>query len=164
AELLKSFLVETTMTPLVQRATDESNLDAGLSLSRPTVIARRAPFKPSMEPESFGEPSSDVTVLWDNEMLYLRFDMKEPRMQSMRANEHDHDGRIWLDDSLEFFLCPQRVCHCYRQLIVNSAGGWYDGVGSMNNTASTGWDVKPRIDLVKHDTMWRLYLTLSWKD
>jgi hypothetical protein len=61
-------------------------------------------------------------------------------------------------------LCPERVTHRYQQLIINSVGAWYDGVGTLRGTDAKGWDAVPVIKTAKTAAGWTVDLAISWKE
>jgi hypothetical protein len=55
-----------------------------------------------------GHPrAAKVYTLWDEENLYMAFDVYSSKLQ---AQEKEHDGKVWLDDGIEFLIDP----HCDR--------------------------------------------------
>jgi hypothetical protein len=68
--------------------------------------------------------STEVRLLRDDKMLYLALRCTEPLLARLQASRRSHDGAIWDDDSVEFFL---GVGGAYYHFGVNALGSTYDG-------------------------------------
>jgi len=57
-----------------------------------------------------GRPAAHPTrvrALWSGEALYLLFECAEPDPDGIVANEKVYDSNVWLDDSVDVYLCPE---------------------------------------------------------
>jgi hypothetical protein len=68
--------------------------------------------------------STEVRLLRDEKMLYVAMRCTEPLLARLQASRRSHDGAIWDDDSVEFFL---GVGGAYYHFGVNALGSTYDG-------------------------------------
>lgn len=107
---------------------------------------------------------TQMRLLWDRQALYIGIRVAEPAMDKIRADAEEHDGKVWLDDSVEFFLCPDRVTNRYLQLIVNSAGVLYDGTGSLSGTESASWNTRADVKTMRGQGEWTAEIRLTWSD
>jgi hypothetical protein len=180
-QLLQS-VAETSCPPSLAtfpaRAEDELALDSGVTTTRPCITAtytRQALnvdgvlddaawlAAPAVHLGGTGD-DTEARVVWNNDALYLGFKVHEPNMKGVRAQEKAHDGPIWTDDSIEFFLAPRRSVHRYLQLIVNSAGALYDGVGNMRSTSASAWNTRAQVATSIGKNGWTAEMRLTWKD
>lgn len=108
------YVAETKAAPTVDgKLTDRAWAEAlPLSLSQTLDGTRRA-----------AQPT-EVKLLHDGRMLYLAFRCTEPQVAKARASRRSHDGEVWSDESVEFFLGSGGV---YHHFAVNAAGSMYDG-------------------------------------
>jgi len=150
----------------VHRAKDELALDAGDNPSRPTLIATRhnTGAQSVNFPPTDPELRTQAAITWDDDALYFAATVHESAMDKLRAIETRQDGRIWTDDSVEIFLSPRRMTHGYLQLIINSAGAHYDGIGTMRTTNAQAWNASPRIKTIRQGDHWIIDLRITWGD
>ncbi len=66
---------------------------------------------------------TEVRLLHDDKTLYLAVRCTEPQLDKIRASRKGHDGDVWSDDSIEFFLGLGGV---YYHFGVNAVGSTYD--------------------------------------
>jgi len=71
------------------------------------------------------EPT-EVRLLRDPKTLYLAFRVTEPLLGKLQASRRSHDGGIWEDDSIEFFIGLRGA---YYHFGVNALGSTYDARG-----------------------------------
>ena len=82
--------------------------------------------------DKMGEAAEYKTYLYathDAKNLYFTFINYEPEIKKLRSACTKKDkGRIWMDDSIEIFLCPDQKNRkqCY-QFIINAKGVTWDG-------------------------------------
>ncbi|MGI8906279.1 MAG: glycosyl hydrolase family 28-related protein [Candidatus Sumerlaeaceae bacterium] len=100
---------------------------------------------------------------YDDTGLQLHITADEPKMNSLRCAEKARDGKIWTDDCVELFLSPRGVTDRYLQIIVNSAGAWYDGTGDLRATASE-WNASLSIRTSRTDKSWSVDMKIPWSD
>lgn len=87
-------------------------------------------------------PPSTVSVTYDDQNVYIAYDMPEPLVDKIVAQVADHDGQVWQDDAVEIFLDPKdgKAGAAYYQLIVNSKGVIYDG-----QAKDSSWESKATV-------------------
>lgn len=184
-ELLESILAdpsEPTSGTFALRARDELALDRDAErIARPVAAARHARKPPvidgrigddewrgatSAEFSDAGNPKlrTEIRMMWDKSALYFAATAHEPAMKRIVAKETRHDGKVWTDDSIEFFLAPRRTTHRYLQMIFNPAGTWYDGIGTLQGTNSGMWDAKPVIRTARGADSWTIEMSIDWSE
>lgn len=174
--------VPAQMRSVVRRAADEMALASEAPIKRPTVPALRTNQPPRLDGklddaawqearfEEFPvsrDPVSTrtrVALLWDREALYLAAQLGETEMGKVQPLRTAHDGQIWLDESLEFFLCPGRTTHRYLQMIINANGVFYDGVGTTTGTNASQWTTNAEVKTAREAGGWTIEMRLTWKD
>jgi len=78
---------------------------------------------------------------WTTNALYLAVKCIEPTPEKLVANQAD-DGKVWWDDSIELFVLPEPdKSKIYYQLVVNSRGCRWNGVGSDRHELMR-WEAK----------------------
>ena len=80
-----------------------------------------------------GKPAAQQTsvrALYDKNSLYLFIECAEPKPKEIVANEKGYDGNVWLDDSVDIYLCPAggrgEADPIYCRFSVNSLGVRFD--------------------------------------
>lgn len=161
------------------RARDELAVDASRPTARASVSARRTTVPPMIDgvldpvwqsaptvsfSSGAGAPKTEGRFLWNDDALYLWVRVEEPAMDRVKAAITAHDGPLWTDDSVEFFLTPKRVTHRYLQLILNSVGAHYDGTGDLETTSARTWDPKLRVAAGKEAGAWTAEVRLPWSE
>lgn len=173
-----------TAAPFARRAEDELALDLQKSPGRVATRAMRAAQPPAVDgdrkEEDWTEEAASFSLrknpggtadplltsarfMYDDEALYLFADLGEPELGQLRMEQTNRDGKIWMDDCLEFFIAPRRGTHRYYQLIINPNGAFYDGTGNLSFT-SAAWDGSPEIKTGRSQSGWTVELRLPWKD
>ena len=74
---------------------------------------------------------------YDRETLYIAVSVQEPLPGSIIANATNHDGQVYMDDSVELFVDPAAMSSDYFQFIVNMKGVMFEAFGS-SRTARFG--------------------------
>ncbi|NOY81953.1 MAG: DUF4091 domain-containing protein [Kiritimatiellaeota bacterium] len=102
-----------------------------------------------------GTESTRAWVTYDDQALYVAFDCPHPRGARLKAEATVHDGRTWLDDSIEVFLVPWKKRAGYEHIMVNCRGivrdafaqqtDWESGVVVGVRRAPDRWTVELRI-------------------
>lgn len=160
----------------VRRAKDELRLAKGETPERPVLVATRVAEGPRVDgklddaawakarPVTFGSPETEARVVCDHEAIYFAARVREPAIGKLKSAEAGRDGRVWEDDSVEFFLAPRRVTHRYMQLILNATGGVYDGIGTERGTSATLWNTKAEVKATRGAEEWVVEMRLPWAD
>ncbi|MFH1731323.1 MAG: HEAT repeat domain-containing protein [Planctomycetota bacterium] len=80
-----------------------------------------------------GKPAAQQTsvrALYDKNTLYLFIECTEAKPNEIVANEKIYDGNIWLDDSVDIYICPDgargEADPVYCRFSVNSLGVRFD--------------------------------------
>ncbi len=71
-----------------------------------------------------------VRAVYDQEALYLLVECVEPQPQQIVANEKSRDSHVWVDDSVDIYICPagsrEKEDPTYYRFSVNSLGVKFD--------------------------------------
>ncbi len=179
-QLLASVAYEAGPAALVQRANDELRLETTPPQNiRSTIAVPKAAEPPIVdgklddeawsdaapaeyEAAGAGAPKTAVRLIWDAKALYLGARVHEPKTADMKTSVTRHDGPVWTDDSIEFFLAPRRTTSRYMQMIFNPVGAWYDGIGTLRSTSSSAWNAEPEIATAVQSDSWTVEMRLPW--
>ena len=112
----KAFVPVCTQAPAIDGQLDD---DAWAEL-KPLALAKTLDGGgPAAQP-------TEVRLCRDEKNLYVAFRCVEPNLDKIVANKRPHDGEIYADDSVEFFL---GTAGGYYHFGVNAVGSTYDGQG-----------------------------------
>ena len=114
------------------------------------VVAPRASTRPTIDGE-LGEPcwqdaaqatdfvsgltgvlageQTTARITYDDAGLYLGLRCRDADTRSLKAAIEQHDGPVWMDDSVEVFLDINHDRRTYFQFIASATGTKYEGVG-----------------------------------
>ncbi|MDD5598795.1 MAG: sugar-binding protein [Victivallaceae bacterium] len=99
------------------------------------------------------EVLTEAYITKDRDNLYIAFLCMEPAMSKIMTNQKDRDGKIWMDDSVEIFIDPEKNESGYYHLIINSAGIVYDAKVS-NNFDDRSWDSGIKTAAMRQKDYW----------
>ncbi|MBP5182381.1 MAG: DUF4838 domain-containing protein [Lentisphaeria bacterium] len=90
-----------------------------------------------------------VRVFHEPEYIYFGVECMEPDVDKLREDtKEDHDGKVWNDNAVEFFLNHPDLSSAYYQIIVSSAGKVFDHFvvpgGKSNVKFDSGIEVATR--------------------
>ncbi len=117
------YAMPTTEAPAIDGKLD----DKAWAAAPPMLLAR------TLDGSARAAVATEVRALQDGKRLYLAVRCQEPQAGKLRAERRGHDGPVWSDDSVEFFL---GFGSAYWHFGVNAAGSTYDGQakdGSWNS-------------------------------
>jgi len=94
----------------------------------------------------------------DGKRLYVSFCCLEQSPDKMAANIRTHDGPLWEDDSVEFFIAPDPVADPtkFRQFIVSVTGAVYDA----RDGAAGKWQPAVAVKTLVGDRFWAAELAV----
>ena len=105
--------------PVIDGKIDRKIWDAAKSMSK-FVLEDGKPAK----------QQTRVRALYDKQALYLLIECDEPAPKQIVANEKAFDANVWLDDSVDIYICPSgnrgKRNPRYFRLSVNSLGTRFD--------------------------------------
>ena len=104
------------------------------------------------------EQPTFVAAACDEKHLYLAYVCLQRNTSSLVAECRKHDGPVWRDDSVEFFVTPPASSETFYQIIVNAAGVTYDAGGSKQ----TKWNPALRAQVVKGDRFWTVEMAIPF--
>ena len=88
-----------------------------------------------------GKPITQATVArltYDEEKLYVGVRCRESRVAGISRGVTAHDGAVWTDDCVEFFLRPT-PSGAYYHIAVNALGAVYDAACSGGGKTDASW-------------------------
>ena len=97
-------------------------------------------------------------LAWDADNLYLATDAAEVHMDRLPADVTDHDGPVWSDDSIEFFV--RRPDGVYHHLAINANGAVFDSRNTPQ--ADVAWDSGAKVATAKLTDSWTMELAVPW--
>ena len=96
-------------------------------------------------------------VAYDDEALYVAFDCPHAEGAKLKEDATEHDGDVWLDDSVEMFLDPHHMHEHYYQACVNSRGLVRD-----TQRMNTVWESGARAKVQKRADGWSCELAIPY--
>ena len=145
-----------TLGYIVRRATSAITVDGKLTPAEWQHAVKVAGFRVSGR-EQLAAEQTVMHLLYDDTNLYLGVKCVESNMPSLVADIRVHDGRVWHDDCVEFFIDASHDHSTYQQFIVNSAATRYDAF-KFDST----WTVQWRAATSKSDRAWYLEVALPF--
>jgi len=95
---------------------------------------------------------TQVRLGQDGKMLYVGIRCTEPAMDKITARVRGHDGAVWGDDSVEFFLS---VGNAYYHFGISAAGGTYDA-----QAKDKSWDSGLKAAVVRGRGEWSVEVAI----
>ena len=96
-------------------------------------------------------------IAYDDASLYVAFRCPHPKGAELLCEATEHDGRTWLDDSIEVFVDPGRRRSDYYQLCVN-----YRGVLRDSLRTDTSWESGARAAVKQAEDAWTIELAIPY--
>ena len=118
----------TTLTYPVRRVATPIMLDGVLSEQEWGTAVKVGGFRVSGR-EDLASEQTVMRLLYDDTALYLGIKCAESRVSDLKAAVLTHDGSVWHDDCVEFFIDHNHDHGSYWQFIVNSVGTRYEAAG-----------------------------------
>ncbi len=100
-----------------------------------------------------------VKILCDNQWLYLGVTCRHPDPKAMEQSEFNHDGTLFKDDSLEFFLVPDPGRKKYYHFMLNFGNVRGERI-IEGKTRNVGWNLPWRSATWKTDSGWTAEVAL----
>ena len=85
---------------------------------------------------------TEVRLLYDDQAFYAAYRCKEADIPRIKATVREHDGSVWDDDCIEFFLDPKADRASFMHFILNTLGARYDGLGNDPFGYNPKWEGK----------------------
>ena len=101
---------------------------------------------------------TEARLAYDEENLYLSFRCREPNLFGLVLEAHSATEPVWLDDSVEVFLSPDRDPQACYQLAMNAEGVIYSGLIKHRD----GRAAKCQARSGRENTAWTLEAALDW--
>lgn len=126
-----------TLTYPVRRVATPIKLDGVLSEQEWGTAVKVGGFRVSGR-ENLASEQTVMRLLYDDTALYLGIKCAESRMKDLKAAVLIHDGSVWHDDCIEFFIDRNHDHGSYWQFIVNSVGTQYEAA-AFDSTWTATW-------------------------
>ena len=149
-----------------QALLDKQTLTAGRAVKAPVIdgVLDEAFWRDADKAGQFTEFRKNLMVTqptfvaaaYDAENLYLAYLCLEQTPEHLSADTGKHDGPVWRDDCIEFFVTPELRVSDYYQFIVNPGGTTYDAIGFRKDK----WNPKTKVGIVKGDRFWTVEAAL----
>lgn len=99
---------------------------------------------------------TSVRLLYTGEGIYIGVECLESRMDALKSQPREKDGRVWEDDCVEIFLQPPKDALAYYHFIVNAAGSKYDSQNLKEATMESrpGWEGEWEAKTSRKDNAW----------
>ena len=154
-------------------------IDQYLALSSPKILCATAYVAPVIDGQindSVWDRKPDIpqfvtmdittkpvfqTSAWlgaDRTALYIAIKCIEPDQDSIIQAVDEHDGTVWLDDSIEIFIDANLDRETFYQIIINTAGVTFD---AADNNAS--WDGPYEFFVDMNPGEWNIEIAIPWK-
>ncbi len=91
----------------------------------PALIKEFQPFR--VDPEN-PMPATRAWLAKEKDALLIAVECMEPAMKSLLLKATEHDGKTWMDDSIEMFFNPAGDRQSHVQIVVNANGVVMDGI------------------------------------
>jgi len=101
---------------------------------------------------------TEVQLIYDNEILYLRIRCHEPHLSGLTA-EAGYTPRFWFDDLLEILIDPRIDGGGYYHLAFNSRAAMYS---AHMEGPDRQWRPECAVQSGRHDQAWTLEISLAW--
>ena len=97
-----------------------------------------------------------VAAAYDAHHLYLAFLCLDQAIRPRTAETAKHDGPVWRDDCVEFFVAPGTAAGDWFQIVVNPAGTTYDAIGFRQDK----WEPQTKIAVAQDERFWAVELAV----
>lgn len=111
---------------------------------------------------NFVKEQTLVASCHDKDNLYMAFICLEPYMDKVLSEKRKKDGSVWKDESVEFFICPDKTDRQnLYQFIVSSSGSVFDGNGKYRDGGK--WNGEWKAATSKYNDKWTVEMSIPWK-
>jgi len=115
-------------------------------------------------------PATKCRIGFDDRNLYIAFRCEVVPGTAPQAKIKKHDGSVWSDDSIEFFIWPDGAKSFYAQLVANSIGTrfdqkcFFDPVRYYKTDADgISWNPSWATATAREKDAWTMEMAISWK-
>ncbi len=103
---------------------------------------------------TMAEPQTFVRIVYDDDNIYFGVEAMENDPGKMKIKAGEHDGAVYGDSSLEFFIAAPGVEDKYAHLIVNPMGVTYDALAFSGNSADIKFNSQAEIKTATLKDRW----------
>ena len=96
-------------------------------------------------------------IAFDDQALVVAFHCPHPQEAKLRALATEHDGDVWLDESVEVFLDPRHEHDDYFQICVNREGHTWDSHGT-----DTAWESGAEAAVHRDPAAWSVEVKIPY--
>ena len=111
--------------PLMGKIVLDGKLDEKDWKNADTVTRFRNAFK-----DGYAKNQTAVKIAYDADNIYIGVECLEPEVNKLKNIVTKHDGPVWDDNDLEFFINDPIMGSAYYQIAVNSLGTVCDGLAN----------------------------------
>ena len=111
--------------PLMGKIVLDGKLDEPDWKNVDTVTRFRNAFK-----DGYAKNQTAVKIAYDADNIYIGVECLEPEVNKLRNIITNHDGPVWDDNDLEFFINDPIMGSAYYQIAINSLGTVCDGLAN----------------------------------
>ena len=131
------------------------------------VYKAAKPLKFKFSGDNDANPTAATTVyaVSTADTLYLFYHCQTPDMAALVAEVRDHNGPVWEDDSVEFFVDPanKREAGTYMHIIANSLGTSAESKGPKDNQ-DFSWNPKMTVKASKEKDAWNVEMAIPFSE
>ncbi|NMA19165.1 MAG: hypothetical protein GX927_01180 [Lentisphaerae bacterium] len=111
------------------------------------------------------EKDTRFRMFHDGYHLFVAVEAFEPLPEKLRREKYPFDSSIiWMNDSIEFFICTDPLKRSFHQIIIDAAGQRYDTRYEDNNAGgykgNATWDSGAEVGCAAGDDRWCIELAL----
>lgn len=101
------------------------------------------------------DPQTCFKVIYEPDHLYIGAVAYEPEMKKIIHNSTRHDGDVWVDNEMEFFIHHPYLNQDYYHICITSGGNYYDGykIWGVSNEDDK-WSSKVEFKVRKNKDSW----------
>ncbi len=126
----------------------------------PALIKEFQPFR--LDPENPQQPTR-VWMAKEKDALLIAVECLEPAMKDLRLAATEHDGKTWMDDSVEMFFNPAGDRQSHVQIVVNANGVVMDGLSDYRGVPlDLSWESGLQAKVWKQRDRWTLEARLPY--
>lgn len=126
----------------------------------PALINELQPFR--LDPEN-PLPATRVWLAKEKDALLIALECMEPEMKTLLLAATEHDGKTWMDDSIEMFFNPAGDRQSHVQIVVNANGVVMDGISDYRGAGlDLSWESGLEAKVQKLGDRWILEARLPF--
>lgn len=115
------------------------------------------------------KPATKCRLGFDDQSLYLACRCELAPGTTPQAKAKTHDGEVYNDDSIEFFIWPDGSKSNYYQVVVNASGTCFDGkftadpVSGARISGDNSWNPQWATAALQEKNAWTMEMAIPWQ-